>query len=1495
MEFWIITIISNFMLVKCDNWEPEINVTKMGSNHIATFFLNSNNAIIIDHQNDLLISRDHGKSWNNADFSFDCNGRCKFTYIETYGMNDDTAIISTNSKRIFYTFDSGESFGYFDLPIPITKKDYLNSVLNFNFINKNYVLIEFSIYYTSKNKEEIYTYYTKDNFKTLNLLAENVRNCLFTKSNSEFVQGNDNDIICIQSDHNVFDVKTSDKIVFSSDFFKTSKIIEIKDPVDVHIQKLSIIGPFIIADVSKDRYSYDSVNIYTSKDGINFAKAYFDGSDTASRVKILLSENNMLYANVELKNNVFLFTSSVYKSDSDGKYFKLIFNDKSPFYQGSTKLNIFDGGWILYNEIDSNENKDQKDHEDDNNSDDDGPFFRFEEPNLKTIITFDDGKTQSYLNITDYDNGICNNDFNCSFNILEIGGRIFGNFPRLKNDQGIIIALGSVGKYSNRRSEVNTYISKDNGFTWRKIKDGAYESAFLDNGNIIILFPSDRFQRSFQDDDSNSFQYSLDQGETFSKYKFDFSFQNGLIVSNPISKNLVLQSWVRNDKMSLISIDFSNAYTKQCTKADFEEWIPLKDSITNKPICNFGHSLKLERRKPKSQCFLSEPINIVKEKCACTENDFECNYGFMEDDEGNCQPIFDIMSQYCDSNQKMIKLSSRRKLPGNLCENGYEAPENDFTLRCKLANEEKEKQSIKIKITEFDDKIEYFQYLDKNSSLTAYQEETLVAITKSKEAFISFNGGENFAYISGDSFNQVITNPYWPDSIYMITDNGTIYSSLNRGKSFYQEEIPNFQLENSEYYMTFTSYNPSNYILFCNTNCDSTGNCDRTSYTTVDNGKTFTKLIDDGVNCIYADTVFPVEHFRHDDRIFCLTKPKNQSYGQLIAISERRGKKKLYDGILNMKILNKYLIITKLNEDNSIGAMVSLNGVHFAEVKLPYNVEIMEQTNLKLLELNSMEIFLYVQTSNVKDHEFGALLKGNFNGTLFSTVLNNVNANEEGIIDFEKIDTLEGLLIANIVKNSEDVINGQEKQIITKFSYNNGATWFEFPKPYKDLNGDVIKCDTCSLHLHSVTDRTDPLHDTFSSKSALGMLFGLGNVGNHLLPLSDSENLSLYFSKDAGLTWRELFKGNYIWEFGDQGTLLFVVETSIETNIIKYSTDFGDTWVDYNFSPDKKYIVEDILTSSSDSLLKINLLVISPENFHDIISFDFNNIYPRQCASPFSSEKSISDDFEYFIPYNSELGNSCLFGHTVKYVRRKPNKDCFIGNAPLYLRNTIVNNCKCTREDYECDYNYELANDGTCQLVKGLKSLTGKEVCSDPFVSEWWTPTGYRKLDMSTCENGLILDKISVKSCPNWSWNKRRLNGKALFWTIFIPVTTFILSLVIIYDRGIRRKGGFRRLGEIRLDRDDNLIIGEERSYDFIIDKIVSFGVISYYLMNKGLRFILNIFNRISHRYNTSDNDGYDEFSNDVTDDNNNYQDNNSIFDSSDGQYIDDAEELNIN
>lgn len=58
-----------------------------------------------------------------------------------------------------------------------------------------------------------------------------------------------------------------------------------------------------------------------------------------------------------------------------------------------------------------------------------------------------------------------------------------------------------------------------------------------------------------------------------------------------------------------------------------------------------------------------------------------------------------------------------------------------------------------------------------------------------------------------------------------------------------------------------------------------------------------------------------------------------------------------------------------------------------------------------------------------------------------------------------------------------------------------------------------------------------------------------------------------------------------MWEFGDQGSIIVIVNGRDNTNIVYYTLDEGDTWNEYKFSEEMMHI-EDIATVPSDSSRK---------------------------------------------------------------------------------------------------------------------------------------------------------------------------------------------------------------------------------------------------------------------------------------------------------------------
>ena len=108
-------------------------------------------------------------------------------------------------------------------------------------------------------------------------------------------------------------------------------------------------------------------------------------------------------------------------------------------------------------------------------------------------------------------------------------------------------------------------------------------------------------------------------------------------------------------------------------------------------------------------------------------------------------------------------------------------------------------------------------------------------------------------------------------------------------------------------------------------------------------------------------------------------------------------------------------------------------------------------------------------------------------------------------------------------------------------TFDKGGIWKPVDPPYYDSVGKRITCDDeidCSLHLHSVSyDKYGPF---YSSESAVGLIIGTGNVGSYLSNRADEINT--YLSRDGGLTWFEIRKGSHIYEIGDHGGLIVLLD-----------------------------------------------------------------------------------------------------------------------------------------------------------------------------------------------------------------------------------------------------------------------------------------------------------------------------------------------------------------
>ena len=186
-----------------------------------------------------------------------------------------------------------------------------------------------------------------------------------------------------------------------------------------------------------------------------------------------------------------------------------------------------------------------------------------------------------------------------------------------------------------------------------------------------------------------------------------------------------------------------------------------------------------------------------------------------------------------------------------------------------------------------------------------------------------------------------------------------------------------------------------------------------------------------------------------------------------------------------------------------------------------------------------------------------------------------------------------------------------------------------------------VSSQGCALHIHGYTERFDA-RATYSTPSVPGLLMAVGNVGTSLAPYTESDT---FLSRDAGFTWEEVHKDAHLWEFGDSGSILVMVNDEDATDHVMYSLDEGLSWHEYRFTDDK-FRVKEIVTVPEDTSRRFILIGYNPRAPTKAIAvhLDFSALTRRACI--LDPEDPNHDDFELWSP-SEERAERCLFGRQV--------------------------------------------------------------------------------------------------------------------------------------------------------------------------------------------------------------------------------------------------------
>ncbi|KAH7329098.1 vacuolar sorting protein [Stachybotrys elegans] len=1374
--------------------DPKVSVTTFKNPPLDLTYFEDSDVVLFNDVTSRVIyrSEDAGASWKPIDKVPE--GEAVAFVMHAY--DPKTAFVLTPGTKHYKTEDQGATWSEFDskimpvangLPILVFHASDPKRII-FNGLDCDGIFCD-----------DVATY-TIDGFKTAELLRAFTSGCWWAKTTPEFTTGDDDlDLkrtICIVKDpFSLF--KEDQRLHISDDFFAIVKdeVQEFEPNMDTSkgvsgVVNLATVKSFLL--VATSSFNSDEMALYVTKDTIKWHRAIFPTDDSHDHSHRLHQEGYTVLESTNYSIQLDLMTSAhpsnpmgvLFTSNSNGTYFTENIPYTNRNERGRVDFEKISGiqGIFLVNTVDN------------------GPEVDKDGGKKKIIsrITFDDGRTFEPVKagddaihlhaVTDIDNL----------------GRIFSS-PA----PGLVMGNGNKGDHLDGFGDANLYVSDNAGLAWKQALEGPHKFEFGDSGSILIAV------KDSKNADIKDFSFSLDHGQNWKSAAFPDKLEVHPVIltttqDSTSSKFIMIAT--NDDGYHIIAVDFDEVVGRTCEDKDMEDWHARVDD-DGKPTCIMGHKQTYRRRKKDADCLVRSKFKDPEPKtedCECTDADFECDFNFQRDpdDASVCKeagPMVDPDGTCKSKPDGTFQGSSGwRLIPGNTCKRKDGKQKDDPVERKCSGDVEGSKPPASGKIShtrhDFDTKRKDMKsiYLGggDSGSIIAWPEDDAT----DNKLFLTTDHGKNWKRILEDEdIVKILPHLYFGEIVFFLTKGQKVIYTIDQGNSFHSFEAPAGADGD-----TVLSFHPDkkDWLIWLGKKCDEVGktkSCFREAAISTDRGDKWETLKRYVEKCEF--TGHSAYNFRSLKQIVCLARKEEKNDAPLVIVSSNDffdDDMEIHEGdIENFVTMAEFIVVAEI-EDESRRVLASLDGKHFEHAHFPYNFRAGRDDKYTVLDSSTHAVNLFVQTSSKSGHEYGSIIKSNSNGTSYVLSASNVNCNEETYVDFEKVSGLEGVVLINTVTNTKD---DKPKRLQTKISHNDGSQWGFLPPPEKDADGKPYKCrsskgdDSCALHLHHYTERDDK-RDTFAAATAVGLLFGVGNVGSSL---GDIKEADTFMTADGGITWTSVKKGHWTWQYGDQGSIIVLVERATRNNDVKtkkvsYSLDEGKTWSDYEFS-DKEVTVLDITTMRSGTSRNFVLWCRDDKKQVFSVNVDFTGLTDRECKFTQGSDS----DYYLWSPKHPLQEDDCLFGHVARYLRKKPEKQCYNVETLTTLRE--YKHCKCKREDYECAYNFELDNFNQCVLVPGLKPLTGQEWCTqNPNATTWHEPTGYRKVPLSTCVGGKELDKWSEEGYPCAGYEdefkkKHRASGIAIFFAVIIPIGLAAAIGYYVY-RNWSGKLGQIRLGE---------------------------------------------------------------------------------------------------
>ncbi|XP_059389149.1 sortilin-related receptor-like isoform X1 [Carassius carassius] len=343
----------------------------------------------------------------------------------------------------------------------------------------------------------------------------------------------------------------------------------------------------------------------------------------------------------------------------------------------------------------------------------------------------------------------------------------------------------------------------------------------------------------------------------------------------------------------------------------------------------------------------------------------------------------------------------------------------------------------------------------------------------------------------------------------------------------------------------------------------------------------------------------------------------------------------------------------------------------------------------------------------------------------------------EPFADLHRVEGLRGVFVATLINGSVNEDN--MRSVIT---FDKGGTWELLQPPAADSLGGTIDCQLdsgCSLHLAqrwsqllNIQLRRIPI---LSKESAPGLIMATGSVGKNL-----ANKPNVYISSSAGVRWREALAGPHFYTWGDHGGILMAIAQGGSTTTLKFSTNEGETWQEFQFSEQEVYVYQ-LLTEPGEKSTIFTIFGSYADQKHSWLIVQVN-------ASDVLGVPCTEGDYKRWSP-SDERGNGCLLGREMVYKRRSPHATCF--NGEDFDRPVSLTNCSCTRQDYECDYGFKLSEDLSLEVCMPDPEFSGNLYAPPvpcPVGTTYRRSKGYRKVSGDSCSGGDVEARLDGEMLP---------------------------------------------------------------------------------------------------------------------------------------------------